>query len=86
MLPRQYYLIGDEAFTNTPQFLTPYSGTCFKPCYFSQLFQSHLAILCVLELLGKERKGLKLQAFSLQSSYGVVEAPCHFFVIVFVIN
>ena len=26
MLPRQYYLIGDEAFTNTPQFLTPYSG------------------------------------------------------------
>lgn len=27
MLPSQYYVIGDEAFSNTTQFLTPWSGT-----------------------------------------------------------
>jgi hypothetical protein len=35
-LPAQYYLIGDEAFVNTNQFLTPFSGTnigAAKDCF-----------------------------------------------------
>jgi hypothetical protein len=33
-LPMKYFFIGDEAFTNTNQFLSPWPGKCFAPVMF----------------------------------------------------
>ena len=47
LLPEEYYVIGDEAFVNTNQFLVPWSGVCLF-CYVVLVLLAPCACLATL--------------------------------------